>query len=277
MACAVSCTPGSCTTTRSLPWRWMIGSATPSSLMRLRSVPTFCSIASLGHACCSSACGMLHRRSVLPCDLAAAAVGWLRGDQLARLRRRRRRMLQRGDDAVVGAALDRGRSATRLSRSSTRMSSAVASKRLSSAAFWSTCIRKCTPPCRSRPSSIGLRADLLQPVRHGRGQVERDDVVAAQRVAQRVGGLDLHVGAGAGAPAGCRPSSISTALGATPAFFSAASTRACAAPRRPSQPRLAVTCTDGILRKDVGQRVQRAQQQDDQDDDVFPARVIQAS
>src|SRR3546814_7753391 len=47
LACAVSCTPGSSTTTRFVPWRWMIGSATPISLIRLRSVPTFCSIALL--------------------------------------------------------------------------------------------------------------------------------------------------------------------------------------------------------------------------------------
>ena len=41
-AFAVSCTPGSCTTMRSAPCCWMIGSATPSSLTRLRSVVMFC-------------------------------------------------------------------------------------------------------------------------------------------------------------------------------------------------------------------------------------------
>ena len=44
----------------------------------------------------------------------------------------------------------------RLSRSSPRMSSAVASKRFASAASRSTCIRKYTPPRRSRPSDIDL-------------------------------------------------------------------------------------------------------------------------
>ena len=39
---AVSCTPGSCTTTRSAPCCWMIGSATPSSLTRLRRIVMFC-------------------------------------------------------------------------------------------------------------------------------------------------------------------------------------------------------------------------------------------
>ena len=42
LARAVSCTPGSCTTIRSAPWRWMTGSATPSSLIRLFSVVMFC-------------------------------------------------------------------------------------------------------------------------------------------------------------------------------------------------------------------------------------------
>ncbi len=39
---AVSCTPGSCTTTRSAPCCWMIGSATPSSFTRLRRIWMFC-------------------------------------------------------------------------------------------------------------------------------------------------------------------------------------------------------------------------------------------
>ena len=37
-----SCTPGSCTTMRFMPWRVTIGSETPSSLTRLRSVVMFC-------------------------------------------------------------------------------------------------------------------------------------------------------------------------------------------------------------------------------------------
>ena len=38
------CTPGSCTLMRSSPWRCTIGSDTPSSLTRLRSVVMFCSM-----------------------------------------------------------------------------------------------------------------------------------------------------------------------------------------------------------------------------------------
>ncbi len=47
LASAVSCTPGSCTTTRSSPWRWITGSATPTSSTRLRRVVMFWSIASI--------------------------------------------------------------------------------------------------------------------------------------------------------------------------------------------------------------------------------------
>jgi hypothetical protein len=42
-----SCTPGSSTTMRRSPWRWITGSATPRALTRLRSVVMFCSSASL--------------------------------------------------------------------------------------------------------------------------------------------------------------------------------------------------------------------------------------
>jgi len=41
LASAVSCTPGSSTTMRLRPCFWIIGSATPSSLTRLRSVVRF--------------------------------------------------------------------------------------------------------------------------------------------------------------------------------------------------------------------------------------------
>ncbi|MNS87809.1 hypothetical protein D3C72_1217640 [compost metagenome] len=44
LASAVSCTPGSSTTMRLAPWRCTSGSATPSSLTRLRTVVRFCLI-----------------------------------------------------------------------------------------------------------------------------------------------------------------------------------------------------------------------------------------
>ena len=44
-AAAVSCTPGNSTMMRSAPWRCTRGSATPSSLTRLRMVVRFCSSA----------------------------------------------------------------------------------------------------------------------------------------------------------------------------------------------------------------------------------------
>ena len=42
LALAVSCTPGNCTTMRSIPCCWITGSDTPSSLIRLCSVVMFC-------------------------------------------------------------------------------------------------------------------------------------------------------------------------------------------------------------------------------------------
>ncbi|MCY1425744.1 hypothetical protein D9M71_415400 [compost metagenome] len=44
LASAVSCTPGNSTTMRLAPWRCTSGSATPSSLTRLRTVVKFCLI-----------------------------------------------------------------------------------------------------------------------------------------------------------------------------------------------------------------------------------------
>ena len=54
LARAVSCTPGSCTTTRSLPCCWTIGSATPSSLTRLRRMVMFCCTAPSWMRFCAS-------------------------------------------------------------------------------------------------------------------------------------------------------------------------------------------------------------------------------
>ena len=61
---AVSCTPGSCTTTRSAPCCWMIGSATPSSLTRLRRIWMFCATApSWMRFCASGFSPAISRRS----------------------------------------------------------------------------------------------------------------------------------------------------------------------------------------------------------------------
>ena len=63
-ALAVSCTPGSCTTTRLAPCCWMTGSATPSSLTRFLSVVMFCCRA---NSCTwVSACGFRRAVSVKP-------------------------------------------------------------------------------------------------------------------------------------------------------------------------------------------------------------------
>ena len=77
LALAVSCTPGSCTTTRSAPCCWITGSATPSSFTRLCSVVMFCLTASFCTAC--SACGLkvATRRGSPPELSASCRSGWL--------------------------------------------------------------------------------------------------------------------------------------------------------------------------------------------------------
>ena len=60
LARAVSCTPGSCTTTRSAPCCWITASATPSSLTRFCSVSMFC----LSACDCTSVTAVALRRPV---------------------------------------------------------------------------------------------------------------------------------------------------------------------------------------------------------------------
>ena len=63
---AVSCTPGSCTITRSEPCCWTIGSATPSSLTRLRRIVMFCSTAPSWMRFCASGLSPATRRRSPP-------------------------------------------------------------------------------------------------------------------------------------------------------------------------------------------------------------------
>ena len=63
LACAGSCTPGSCTRIRSTPWRCTTASATPSAFTRLRSVTVFCWIAKS----CRSRTAPSESRTLKPC------------------------------------------------------------------------------------------------------------------------------------------------------------------------------------------------------------------
>ena len=149
-----------------------------------------------------------------------------------------------------------------LSRSSVRMSPVSDSAFLVSAAFMSTCIRKCTPPRRSRPRYIGSACSAGQPVRRARQQVQRDDVarvgrVGVQRLADRVLGLDLRVGVG---KARLAPSCLRTAR-------SRPSGRPAAGPPRRAADQCRVdldrglaadeTCTAGASPKKLGSGVEQ--------------------
>ena len=152
---AVSCTPGSCTTTRSAPCCWTIGSATPSSLTRLRRIVMFCWTAPSWMRFCASGLSPATSRSSPPRRPRRAAAGpgtpsrSRRAPSSARPRRGSAR-------TTFGAfARDAGvlRPSSRAAASGCRWCSGRAA--LSSAAFMSTCSRKCTPPRRSRPRYIG--------------------------------------------------------------------------------------------------------------------------
>mmetsp|Transcript_11784 Transcript_11784/g.27677 ORF Transcript_11784/g.27677 Transcript_11784/m.27677 type:complete len:359 (+) Transcript_11784:2229-3305(+) len=154
LALAVSCTPGSCTTTRSRPCCWIVGSDTPSSLTRLCSVVMFCLMA----ASCTAvwAWGDRLPASCSPpspsCGVQTTSGSWLRSSATAAVR------CSASRNATSTLLASRVMPAWRrfFSRSSERTSPVSASAFLVRAAFMSTCIRKCTPPRRSRPRYIGL-------------------------------------------------------------------------------------------------------------------------
>ena len=248
LACAVSCTPGSCTTMRSLPWRWMIGSATPSCVDAVAQRAR-CSARSPRRRCAAvrprRACAT---RSSAALAVDSSQVRLARGDQLARAWSR-----------VRGAASAWRRCRCRRGARPTRSAMSFVAQQHAQV------LGGGVQPLVER----GLLVDLHQEV-HAALQVEAEqhrlarrssrsqsgtvearfsatDVVAAELVAQRVGGLDLLRRGRPGAPAGCPSSSSSIALGAMPAFFSVPATRVRSASSTVA-PRLAVTCTAGILR-----------------------------
>ena len=155
LARAVSCTPGSCTTTRSAPCCWMIGSATPSSLTRLRRIVMFCWTAPSWMRFCASGLRPPTSRKLAGAVLLAQRRGRETaarsrcGPWCARPRRgsARRRSAPVARDARVVDLLLAQQRADVGRRSGPRA--------LSSAAFMSTCSRKWTPPRRSRPRYIG--------------------------------------------------------------------------------------------------------------------------
>ena len=153
LAFAVSCTPGSCTTTRSAPCWAMMGSATPSSLMRLFKVLMFCfsafSIALFSASGLSLPAKTSDSPSPSSCQSKSTRLSRKSASDLLRVSASRK--LTRIDSA------SRLMPAWRmfLSRNKLRTSPANASYRLIAACFKSTCSKKCTPPRKSRPKYIG--------------------------------------------------------------------------------------------------------------------------
>ena len=153
LALAVSCTPGSCTTMRSMPCCWITGSATPSSLIRLCSVVMFCLSAASCRRRAASGLMVATRRQLLPSgpSVVVRSGNWSWISCLA----------------FSSAAASRKVTSTawplrltwvpRMSfeRKLVRRSLAKDSAFLSMAPFMSTCSRKSTPPRRSSPRYIG--------------------------------------------------------------------------------------------------------------------------
>ena len=141
---------------RRSPWRWITGSATPSSLTRLRSVVTFCWRANSRVAWAASSSSARRSRKSSP---RSSSVTTRSGNS---------RPMRRAASSLASAVRSRTRTApsgprateryrTRASRRSVRTSPAYRSSAWATAAGMSTSMRKWTPPRRSRPRYIGRR------------------------------------------------------------------------------------------------------------------------
>ena len=153
LARAVSCTPGSCTTTRSAPCCWITGSATPSSFTRLCSVRMFCCSAFSWTRFWNSGLTVATSSRSRPSSRSATC----RSGTVLRISARAcsRVGASRKRTRIVWPSRAMPAWRTFFSRSWPRSSAAMFSTRLVIAALVSTCRRKCTPPRRSRPRYIG--------------------------------------------------------------------------------------------------------------------------
>ena len=203
LALAVSCTPGSCTTTRSAPCCWITGSATPSSLTRLCSVVMFC----LSACSCTAraAAGLSVPRSLKSppsADSAHCRSGsW--SDSSA-TRRRQRVAIAEAHLQAVAVAADAGVADVLVAQQRAH----VAGQRfglLRQRGLHVHLHQEVHAAAQVQAQVHRQRVQLRQPGRRARQQVQRDDVarvgrIRVQRLGQRVLGLDLRVGVGAAAP-----------------------------------------------------------------------------
>ncbi len=152
-ALAVSWMPGSSTTMRSAPCFWITGSEVPRPATRLASVVMFCWIAS---SCALSRAAGLSEPVSLTSSPSVTEVHCTSGKvSVSRLRPCVAAPCSwKVAVTVLPSRVTAG--CSDFSRISERVSEYSVAIFLSSAAFRSTCSRKCTPPRRSRPRYIGL-------------------------------------------------------------------------------------------------------------------------
>src|SRR5487761_2526847 len=247
LARAVSWTPGSCTTTRSVPACWMIGSATPSSLTRLRRIVMFCWTAlSWMRVCAGGESPATSRRSP---PAASCSRTWRSGRAFATDSRVDDLLLphQRADVGcvAVGCLVER------------RLHVDLQQEMHAAPQVEAEIHRQ--------------RANRREPVRRRRQQVERDDVVVAELGLQQVLGAELGV-----VVVEAHLDAHGVELGAAvrdvrrlQRVFDRAEQRVvdleCRLRRRDLDCR--------YLGEEVGQRVEHAHDQRDGDYDVLPERI----
>ena len=179
LARAVSCTPGSCTTTRSAPCCWTIGSATPSSLTRLRRIVMFCWTAPSWMRFCASGFSAAMRRSSPPRLLRAHGEVGERSSRSrcapsSRSASSRKRSTtfwpSRADAAVLDALLAHQRADV----------GRVAVGGLVERGLHVDLQQEVHAAAQVEAEVHRQRADRRKPVRRRRQQVQRDDVVLAE-------------------------------------------------------------------------------------------------
>ena len=268
LARAVSCTPGSCTTTRSAPCCWMIGSATPSSLTRLRRIWMFCWTAPSWMRFCASGFSPAMRQQVAAGAVALAQrqVGVVLLDDGARLRPLRT-VLEAHHD--VGAVARDAAVLDLLVAHQRADVGRVAVAGLVERGLHVDLQQEMHAAAQVEAQVHRQRADRRQPLRRRRQQVERDDVVVAQLRLDDVPRLQLRVGVGeAHLDAGGveRRAAEGNVAGLERVLDHA------------EQRRVGLHLGRADLHrrhfgKEVGQRVQDADDQRDGDHDVLPERI----
>ena len=198
-ALAVSCTPGSWTTTRSAPCCWITGSATPSSLTRLCSVVMFCVIAADWTRLAASGFRLPASFQSTPSWLStqSKSVSW---STRMRARRRQRRLVAEADDDAVAVARDAGVADVLVAQQRAHVAGGRVGL-LGQRRLHVDLHQEVDAAAQVEAEVHRQRVQRGQPARRARQQVEGDDVgriarVGIERRADRVLGLSLRVEVG---------------------------------------------------------------------------------